>query len=73
MSAAKLRQQLVLPSPNNTVLVVCYQHQAGGQLELVGHAFATAWDFNGGIFSSDLDQFLFKLLLTYICKDVLVG
>jgi len=35
---------------NNTVLVVCYQRNPRDvtQLELVGHAFATAWDYEKG-------------------------
>ena len=44
LSTSKLRKQL-LSVPQNTVLVVCYQ---GGRLELVGHAFVTAWDYDGG-------------------------
>lgn len=46
-SPARLRQQL-LSSPENTVLVVCYQLESGGGLALVGHAFATSWDYDGG-------------------------
>src|SRR5277367_6041033 len=55
MSAARLRKQL-MSSPDNTVLVVCYQ--AGGS-EFVGHAFATSWDYEGGKVDSHLDQFQF--------------
>ena len=47
LSTSKLRKQL-LSVPQNTVLVVCYQPEEGGWLELVGHAFATAWDYDGG-------------------------
>ncbi|KAF9220823.1 hypothetical protein BS17DRAFT_738892 [Gyrodon lividus] len=46
MSAARLRQQL-LSSPETTFLAVCYQSTENRQLELVGHAFATAWDYDG--------------------------
>ena len=51
MSGAKLRKQCVAV-PNSTVLVVCYQptqgHHESGGLELVGHAFATVWDYDNG-------------------------
>ena len=48
-NAAFLRLQL-LPAPKDTVLAVCYQRDPrdATQLELVGHAFATAWDYEGG-------------------------
>ena len=51
MSGAKLRKQCVAV-PDSTVLVVCYQptqgHHESGGLELVGHAFATVWDYDKG-------------------------
>ncbi|KAG6377942.1 hypothetical protein JVT61DRAFT_14735 [Boletus reticuloceps] len=48
-TVAFLRQQL-LTALKDTVLIVCYQPDArdATQLELVGHAFATAWDFEFG-------------------------
>jgi hypothetical protein len=57
MSVGRLREEL-LSSVENTVLVVCYQLEATGGLELVGHAFATAWDYEGGMPSSHLGRFL---------------
>lgn len=51
MSARRLREQCVAV-PNSTILVVCYGSKKTGQglddVELVGHAFASVWDFNGG-------------------------
>ncbi|KAF8066497.1 hypothetical protein FPV67DRAFT_1495049 [Lyophyllum atratum] len=48
MTGGRLRQQCV-GAPEKTVLVVCYQRNFRSdnmaQAELVGHAFATAWDF----------------------------
>ena len=49
MSGAKLRKQC-MAVPDSTVLVVCYQptqgHHESGRLGLVGHAFATVWDYD---------------------------
>jgi len=42
MSASKLAAQC-LGSPVNTVLVTCHEGNS-----LVGHAFATTWDYEGG-------------------------
>ncbi|KAF8161879.1 hypothetical protein BJ912DRAFT_1007016 [Pholiota molesta] len=54
MSGKRLRQQCVA-SPRNTVLATCFRHSAdmyhGGdwtKMELVGHAFATVWDYDNG-------------------------
>jgi hypothetical protein len=51
MSGARLRKQCVAV-PNSTVVVVCYQptqgHHESDGLELVGHAFATVWDYDNG-------------------------
>jgi hypothetical protein len=51
MSGPKLRKQCVV-TPKRTVLVTCYQvpnaaHQCH-RAKLVGHAFATVWDYDGG-------------------------
>jgi hypothetical protein len=48
LSASQLRKQFIL-APENTVLVVCYESKEDGLLELVGHAFATVWDYEGGM------------------------
>jgi hypothetical protein len=44
-----LRQQF-LTALEDTVLAVCYQRNPDDatQLELVGHAFATAWGYESG-------------------------
>jgi hypothetical protein len=51
MTGHRLREQCVAV-PDSTVLVVCYERdldsQAQDVLELVGHAFATVWDYHGG-------------------------
>ena len=48
MSGPRLRKQCVAV-PDSTVLVTCYQQvKDTDELELVGHAFATAWDYDGG-------------------------
>ena len=53
MTGHRLREQCVAV-PDKTVLVVCYERDLGSQaqdvsqLELVGHAFATVWDYPGG-------------------------
>lgn len=52
MSACKLQEQCV-STPQNTVLIVCYEcippvHDANN-LELVRHAFATMWDYPSGM------------------------
>ena len=58
MSGPRLRKQCVA-IPDNTVLVTCYLQPNASQghqdlgLRLVGHAFATAWDFDGGKFFLD--------------------
>jgi hypothetical protein len=55
MSGRKLREQCV-SNPQNTVLIVCYERipyaNDTNDLELVGHAFATVWDYPGGTQSS---------------------
>jgi len=43
MTSKKLRAQC-LSVPESTVLVTCYEHQ-----NLVGHAFATVWNYQGGL------------------------
>jgi len=43
MTSSKLRSQCV-SCPEKTVLVTCFQHE-----QLVGHAFASVWDFDGGV------------------------
>lgn len=42
MAGSKLRTQCV-SVPEKTVLVTCFQHE-----QLVGHAFASVWDFEDG-------------------------
>lgn len=42
MAGSKLRTQCV-SIPDQTVLVTCFHHQ-----QLVGHAFASVWSFDGG-------------------------
>jgi hypothetical protein len=55
MSGSKLRKQCVAV-PNSTVLVTCYHqpnmalHPDTGERKLVGHVFATVWDYDGGNF-----------------------
>jgi len=54
MSGARLRKQCVAV-PGSTVLITCYQqpnlalHDAGNA-KLVGHVFATVWEYDGGNF-----------------------
>lgn len=43
MTDRKLKS-LLLSVPEKTVLVTCFKHT-----QLVGHAFATVWRFNGGL------------------------
>lgn len=48
MSGHRLHEQSV-SVPESTVLAACYwKNQDSDDLELVGHAFATVWDYNGG-------------------------
>jgi hypothetical protein len=68
MSGKRLRQQCVA-SPGNTVLATCFRHSAdmyhGGdwtKMELVGHAFATVWDYDNG-------EGLFLIFL-YLIADI---
>jgi hypothetical protein len=42
MTGSRLRNQCV-SIPDHTVLVTCFQHE-----QLVGHAFASVWPFEGG-------------------------
>jgi N-acetylglutamate synthase-like GNAT family acetyltransferase len=43
MSAALLKKQY-LSTPDKTVLVACFEDG-----DLLGHAFATVWDYDGGM------------------------
>jgi Acetyltransferase (GNAT) family len=43
MSGARLRKQC-LSTPDGTILVTCFKDD-----DLLGHAFATVWDYNGGM------------------------
>ena len=45
MSAARLKEQC-LSTPDRTVLVTCFKDGD----DLLGHAFASVWDYNGGMF-----------------------
>jgi hypothetical protein len=47
MSGARLRKQCVA-APGRTVLTTCYQQPNLGNAKLVGHAFATVWEYDGG-------------------------
>jgi hypothetical protein len=44
MSDSWLRKEC-LSAPESTVLVTCFKRDV-----LVGHAFATVWNFDGGVF-----------------------
>ena len=43
MSWTRIRDQFI-PVPDRSVLVTCYRQDS----ELVGHAFATVWDYENG-------------------------
>ena len=43
MSGARLKKQC-LSTPDATVLVTCFKDG-----DLLGHAFTTVWDYNGGM------------------------
>ena len=45
MTGRKLKSQC-LSVPEKTVLVTCFKHT-----QLVGHAFATVWSYDGGLLS----------------------
>lgn len=59
MSGLRLRKQCV-SIPEKTVLVACYQTPIVANQQhrrkLVGHAFATVWDYNGGNFFFLIDH-----------------
>ena len=48
MNAKKLRSQCIA-NPEKSVLVTCFNGE-----QLVGHAFATVWDFEGGLYITTL-------------------
>jgi len=54
MSGSRLHKQCVA-TPDKTVLVTCYQQSnpayGAGDIKLVGHVFATVWDYDGGNYS----------------------
>ena len=50
MSGARLWKQCVAV-PERTVLTICYQQPNLGNDKLVGHAFTTIWEYDGGNFS----------------------
>ena len=70
MSASRLRKEL-LSTPEDTILVVHNEQQDQGPWKWTGYAFATAWNYEGGMWCAVFwDSFL---LLNPHYKAVFVG
>ena len=48
MSASRLRKEL-LSTPEDTILAVLNEQRDQGPWKLMGYAFATAWNYEGGM------------------------